>query len=323
MHVRVYSDHPGAELIAICDTDGERLKGIAETYRVKNYYTDFGELLENEEIQGVSIATPDFAHTEIAIEAARAGKQILLEKPMATTVEDCEKILSAVKAEGVKLMVDFHNRWNPPFFKAKKAIEEGELGEPVMAYARLSDTIMIPTKVIKWASKSSVEWFVGSHAVDLVQWLIADEVIKVYAVSSSKVLKGMGIDTPDFYQATLEFRNGATAIVENNWILPESAPNIIDFKLELVGTKGVIYADASHHRVLQKYTQESASYPDVIICPTIYGKPKGFAPESIRYFADCVIKDEKPMVTGEDGLAVTKIVCAILESAETGKPVML
>jgi len=219
--------------------------------------------------------------------------------------------------------VDFHNRWNPPFVNAKTSIEEGELGKPMLMYIRLNDTIFVPTCMLKWASKTEVAWFVGSHAVDLVRWLFADEVVKVYAVSRSEILKGMGVDTPDFYEAILEFKNGGVATVENCWILPDSLPTVVDFKCQIIGSEGSMYMDLSSHGVAQKYTKDDAAYPDMFVYPMIHGKPMGFGIESIRHFVDCVVNDKEPISTGEDGLAATKIITAIQESSQKGKPVNL
>ncbi|MBD3183945.1 gfo/Idh/MocA family oxidoreductase [Candidatus Poribacteria bacterium] len=323
-HARTYVGSRDVDLKAICDLNVDRAKKIAGKYGVKDYYTDHNELLSRDDIEAVAIATPDFAHTELAVSAAKAGKHILIEKPLATSVEDCEKILSAVKDAGdIKFMVDFHNRWNPPFVNARTAIDGGELGKPMLMYVRLNDTIFVPTEMLSWASKSEVAWFVGSHAVDLTRWLFDDEVCKVYAVSRSEVLKSRGVDTPDFYEAILEFKNGGVATVENCWILPDSLPTVIDFKCQVIGSEGAMYMDLSSNGVNQKYTKNEASYPDTLVYPSIHGKPTGFAIESIRHFIDCVVNDKEPMVNGKDGLEATRIISAIQESSKKGEPVYL
>lgn len=321
MHANVYSIHPEVEFKAVCDLREDRAKEIAQKYGAESYYTDYNKLLERDDIQAVSIATPDFAHTDIAVSALKAGKHVLIEKPLATSVEDCEKILAARGKQ--KLMVDFHNRWNPPFVSAKDSIIKGELGKPMIMYIRLNDTIFVPTHMLKWASKSEVIWFVGSHVIDLTRWMFDDEVCKVYAVSRSEVLKAKGVDTPDFYQAILEFKNGGVATIENCWILPDSLPTIIDFKCEIIGSEGAVYMDISSHNAMKKYTAEKASNPDLFVTPVIHNKQMGFAVESIRHFVDCVINDKEPIATGEDGLATTKIISAIRESSKKGEPVKL
>jgi len=320
LHARIYSSTEGAALGGVADLDESRAESVAQAYGTM-HYPSYHALLTDDLIKAVSIVTPDFAHAEIAIAAAEAGKHILVEKPLAMTVEDCQRVIDAAEHSGVKLMVDFHNRWSPPFFKAWESIRKGEIGQPQHVYFRLNDTIFVPTEMLSWAGKSTVEWFIGTHSIDTVRWLLEDEVSRVYAVSRSEVLKGMGIDTPDFYQATLEFRSGATAVVENSWILPKTTPNIIDLKCEVIGSKGALYLDTSHNRTLEKYTESEAVYPDFLVLPTIYGEQAGFAADSIRHFIDCVLHDREPRVTGQDGLEVTKIIQAIEESARTGLPV--
>lgn len=320
-HTATYASHPEAELTLVCDVNAARAQAIAQKFGAQGWTTDYREVLAHPATQAVSVVTPDFAHREIAVAAAQAGKHILCEKPLATTEKDCRAILEAAAQAGVKLMVDFHNRFNPPFLKVKGALEKGELGQPLMLYVRLNDTLFVPTKMLSWAGRSTVGWFLGSHAFDLVRWLCGSEVKRVYAVSRSVVLKQRGIDTPDFFQTTLELENGTTAQVENCWVVAESAPAIFDFKCELVGSQGTMYVDVSHHRMVQKYTLEEATYPDVIAGPEIYGKPTGFAIESIHHFVDCVLYDRQPLITGEDGLKATQIVLAMEESARSGQVV--
>jgi len=320
-HVRVYAAHPAVDLVAVCDVREDRAREMAQHYDVETVYTDYRDLLDDNRVSAVSIVTPDFAHTDLALAAAQAAKHVLIEKPLATTVKECEQIITEVKRAGIKFMVDFHNRWNPPFANIKSALENGELGEPMMIYCRLSDTIFVPTRMLSWAAQSSLLWFLGSHCVDLMLWLLQDEVKRVFSVSRSNVLVQRGISTPDFFQTVLEFKKGAVATMENCWILPESAPIVFDFKFEIVGSEGAAFADGSHHRMLQRYTKDEASYPDVAVCPDIHGKPTGFGTESIRHFVDCVLYDQEPMVTAQDGLKVTQVVCAIEQSARKGKAV--
>ena len=320
MHADTLASTAGVTVLGVADIVEERAKALAGKHGAKAY-TDYRELLADDGIHAVSVVTPDFAHTDILLAAAEAGKHILAEKPLATTVEECESIVTAAEQAGVKLMTDFHARWSPPFYKAWRAVQKGEIGEPQHAFYRLSDRIFVPTEMLSWAGKSTVMWFIGSHSIDTVRWLMDDEIVRVYAVSRSRVLKPMGIDTPDYYQTTLEFAGGATAVIENSWIMPNTMPNIIDLKLELVGSKGALYVDGSHHRTLEKYTETSADYPDVLVMPSIYDKQQGFAAESIRHFAECVMENREPMVTGQDGLIVTKVICAVEESVRTGQPV--
>lgn len=322
-HIRVLQAHPYAEVVAVCDSNLERAEKVAEQYGIKFATDDYREVIARDDVQSVSITTPDFAHVEPAIMALEQGKNVLLEKPMATTVEECERIKAAAESSKGKFMVDFHNRWSPPFYKAKEAIDTGELGELQMLSYRLNDSIFVPTKMLSWAGKSTVMWFIGSHSLDTLFWLLGEPLESVYACASRRVLKSMGIDTPDYYQMILNFRGGVAVMLENGWILPESTPSIIDLKCEIVGSEGVVYIDGSHHRMLQMYTADSAKYPDTFVLPTVYGDPGGFAAASIKHFVNCIVQDKTPMVGAEEGLEVTKAIIAIEESVLTGQPVSL
>jgi len=153
VHAQTYFDYEGSELICVCDLNEERARSIATRYHC-GYVTDIDKLAENPRIRGVSIATPDFAHTEPALKIIEAGKHVLIEKPLTTKVKEARKIVDEAKRRGVRVMVDFQNRWNPIFASAKQAVSEGKIGKPIMGYARLSNPLQVPLKMLSWASRS-------------------------------------------------------------------------------------------------------------------------------------------------------------------------
>jgi predicted dehydrogenase len=321
-HARVYSRYPGAELIAVCDQNEARAREVAERYGARTFYTDYTQLLADPEIKAVSIATPDFAHAEIALAAAQSGKHILCEKPLATTVEEAEAIIAAANDAGVKLMVDFHNRTNPPFVAARDSVRDGVIGTPSYAYIRLSNTTFVPLEMLSWADKSSALWFLGSHAVDIMRFILDDTVVRVQAVSRSGILQNLGVNAPDFHVAIAEFSRGTVVTFEHAWILPQSQPMVYDFKLELLGSEGAIYVDSSHHGAFTLHAGGHMSYGDVLgTAPTSDKRAGGFVSEAIARFADAVLYDLPVLATGEDGVAATRIVDAIKRSAEIGQPV--
>jgi predicted dehydrogenase len=321
-HCLAYSRLPGVKLAAVCDVNGARARAMAEKYGARAWYTDYQELLRDPAVQAVSIATPDFAHREIALAAARAGKHILCEKPLATTVADAQEIVDAARAAGVKLMVDFHNRVNPPFVAARQSIEVGAIGAPVYGYVRLSNTTFVPMEMLSWGSRSSALWFLGSHCVDLMRFLLDDTAQRVYAAARDGVLKARGVDTYDFHVAIVEFTRGAVVTIENAWILPRSQPMVYDFKLELLGSEGAIYANPSHHGALEIHAGGQMRYGDVLgITPTSDLRTGGFVLEAIARFVDALLYDRPVLATGEDGLEAVRIVSAIEESARLGRPV--
>jgi predicted dehydrogenase len=320
-HAEVYSTHPLAELKAICDIDREKARALAAQHGNPAVYGDFKSLIEDPEVDAVAVVTPDFAHCGPIVAAARAGKDVLVEKPLATTSEDLDKIAEAVARSGTRCMVDFHNRWSPPVVVARQSIAADELGRLVSAYVRLNDTIYVPTRMLSWAAQSSILWFLGSHTVDTLRFLSGDEVERVYAVARSGVLNARGIEVPDIYQAILEFRSGMIATTENNWIVPETNPSVNDYKVNILGSRGMISLDLTHSQLIEKFLEKSANHPDVLVAPCIHGKHPGFAYESIRTFVDCVSQDRQFPTTLEDGLRVSRVILAMFESAAKREPV--
>ncbi len=316
----VFAEHPGVELVAVCDLDASRAEALARAHGARPY-TDVERMFAAEALGAVGIATPDHAHRDVVIAAAEAGTAILVEKPLATTLQDAEAIAAVVRARGVRLMVDFHSRYSPPFNVAKGAIERGELGRLVSAYYRLNDTIEVPLRMLSWAAQSSVLWFLGSHAVDTLRWFTGSEVVRVYAREIRTVLAGLGHDMADGYQSLLEFESGVVASVENTWIVPRSHANINDIKVNLLGSEGMLDLDLTNHGVVRRFTAERMDYPDVFVLPKVHGRSVGFAHASIWDFCDRLISGAPFVVGLEDGVAVTKTVCAMLESSRVGQPV--
>lgn len=319
-HAEVYSTYPYSKLVAICDLNEERACSTAQKYNVDSY-TNYKEMLARDDIDAVGIVTPDFAHAEPVIAAAEAGKHILCEKPLATTREDAENIVKAVTANNVKLMIDYHNRWNPPVFKIKEDIMEGKLGKIISAYVRLNNIIYVPTEMLSWAAKSSIMWFLGSHSIDVLCWLIDSRVRRVFSVSQSEVLVKLGIDVPDVYQTILEFENGAIATTENSWILPNTNPYVNDYKLNITGEKGMFNMDFSHNSLLERFLPDKADHPDVLCKPIVQGKAVGLGYESIRDFIDRIYRNEPLVISLEESLRVTEVILAIFESAQKREPV--
>ena len=331
LHAKVYASTPGARLAAVCDANGERARQVGGACGAAQIYTDYRELLADQTVQAISIVLPDFLHREAVVAAAEAGKHILVEKPLATTEEDGRAMIEAARSAGVTLFVDFHNRWNPLFNHLKQALDDGELGDPQLVYYRLSDTLFVPTQMLKWAGQSTVAWFLASHCLDTLLWLMnarghvrgeaGDTVERVYCVTRSRLLQTqLGVSTPDFYQTTLEWKSGLVTQVENCWILPEGGPSIVDIQCEFVGSKGAMVINAARSGAVDKHTDKT-NYPDAFVMPTVQGQPAGFGAESIRHFARSIINGQKPLVDGEDGLAVTRLILKMEESARTRQPV--
>lgn len=320
-HIRIYQAHPFVSVNAVCDQNAALAEETGKKYGIPNWFSDYREMLEKADIDAVAIVTPDFSHCEIAVAAAQAKKDILIEKPLATTAEEVRIMVEAIEKNGVRAMVDLHNRFSPPFHAVYQAIQRGELGEPYSGYFRLNDIKWVATDLLPWAADSSIMWFLGSHSLDTLRWLFQDDVKRVYCVSRAGVLQEMGVDTTDVYLTTLEFSKGAVVQMENGWITPNGNPCVNDIKCNITGTKGMISIDASNHNLIQQYTEDKVIVPDIIVQNSIFGQPKGFAFESIRAFVDCVLSGKEFPVTVYDAANTTLTILAIMESAKTRTPV--
>lgn len=318
VHVETYHQYDKTDLAVVCDLDEKKAKKASEKYGCK-YTLDSEEIAQNPEIEVVSIATPDFAHHDIALQMINAGKHVLIEKPLTTKVAEAEEIVKAAKAKDVKMMTDFQNRWNPPFIAAKNAIERGELGKPVMISAKLANTTKVPFEFLKWSGKSGPEWFLFPHIIDLVRWLVDQEPRKVFAVGRKEVLKSHGIDAYDAIQAEIIF-DDCFGVFETSWILPPNMTNALEFKVDFLGTKGKFSA-VPHYNGIEISGAGGSYQPFNLGWQETFGVKDGFFIEPIRHFVDAIYYDRKLITKPEDGVIVTKTIDAILRSLETGNVV--
>jgi len=317
-HALALTTHARARLELICDQDADRARRAGERFGCA--WTTSLDAVAASDVEAVSIATPDHLHRDPAVVMLGAGKHVLVEKPLATSVADGLLMVTAAEKAGVHLMVDFHARWHPLFMGARDYVERGELGAPVMAYARLSDTIHVPTEMLPWAGRSGPEWFLFPHTMDIVRWLFGREPVEVYAKGYRGVLDGMGIPCWDAIHALVEFTGGAFCTFETSWIVPASYSNVVDNRLTLYGEKGGL--EIRNEPNLWAFTDRFHT-PFSSESVTRYGKAWGFQYEPIRYFVDCIADGHTPEVSGRDGLMVTAMIEATLRSLAEKRPVAI
>jgi predicted dehydrogenase len=207
-------------------------------------YTDWKEMIDKEDVDGVTVVTPDFLHKEMALYALNAGKHVLVEKPLDVTVEGCEEITSLAEDKGLLLEVDFHKRHDPAHLLMRDKIMAGELGKIQYGYAHMEDKIEVPRDWLKsWAAKSSPNWFLGIHFYDLVRWMIGSNAVSVYATGRKGKLEEIGIGGWDAIQAHVQFENDAQVTFQTSWVLPDGFEAIVNQGVRLVGTEGVLECD--------------------------------------------------------------------------------
>lgn len=322
-HAAILSEYSAVKLTGVCDVNRAKAEALAAKFGLpaEYVYSDHKDMLANCPIDAVSIVTPDFLHREFAVDAANAGKHILLEKPMATTRRDVMDVMEAIGRNGVRMMVDLHNRFSPPFAVAKASLDTGEIGEPYSAYFRLNDAKWVATDMLPWAAQSSILWFLGTHSLDTLRWFFSDEVEQVYSVSRKGVLAASGVDTEDIFQTILEFRHGGIATMENGWITPNTHPCVNDIKFNITGTRGMFNLDLSNSQMIEKFTEKKSERPDVLVNHFVHGRAAGFAYQSIRHFVDRLIDSKPFLISPEDAANTSLAIIAILESARTHKTV--
>ena len=317
VHLQGYTEHPKAELKLICDVNAKALRKAARTYKVPAATADYRDVVNDPSIDAVSVATPDFLHREIVCALLKAGKHVLCEKPLATSLRDAAAMVKAAKAARRHLMVDFHNRFNPPFIEAKGRVGTPSFGEPLMAQAHMANPLSVPMKMLSWASKSGPQWFLFPHVIDLVCWLFDRRVERVTAVGRKGVLKAKGIDTYDTVQALLEFKD-CSATVHTSWVLPNSTPIICLFGVSLFGTLGQMDITPIGHEI-------SAAAPKQFVTPVVgalvdaHGEKTGWMYSPVNHFVNRLLDGAKPMVTPEEGFHNTAVICAIEKSIRTRK----
>jgi predicted dehydrogenase len=253
---RVLKLCPQVELAALCDLDRERLEKSGKEFVVSGLYERYSEMLDGEKLDAVAVATPDPLHTNPVVDSLTKGCHVLVEKPMATSLKDAEEIYRVVRKTGKKLQVNFNHRWLSPYHKAKEMVLSGELGEPVVGYARKNNPIYVPTEMIKsWSGRTTPAWFLSCHDIDLMTWWFDADPVEAYAKGAKKVLVAKGFDTYDAIQALVTYEGGKFATYEAVWIYPNSSPYMPDSFMELIGSAGTLHLDRQAEAV-DAMTQE-------------------------------------------------------------------
>jgi predicted dehydrogenase len=285
-------------------------------------YRDASELAADPNVDAVLVATPDDVHRDPAIAALEAGKPVLIEKPLATSSDDARAILAAAHSARVKAMTLFNHRWVPAYWQAKERIAGGELGEPVLAYARKNDTIEVPTEMLSWAADTTPSWFLSSHDIDLVCWYFEAAPVEVYATEVRKVLQARGIDTPDAIQAQVRFADGSVATFEACWTYPNTFPTMTDSFVELILTRGAIHLDRKREQI-EIASERRFEYPRNLLVNRVGGRPSGSTYGAVTHFVDAVLDGGDPLVTLESSVRVTQVLEAIHRSCESGASVRI
>jgi predicted dehydrogenase len=274
IHADTLADMAGIELTALSTRRPERLNELADKYDVAGRYTDYQELLADRSVDAVSITTHIHDHRDLAIDALRAGKHVLLEKPMAPTVEDCDRIIQAARESDGLLMAGHICRFDPRVALAKQAIDEGRLGRILSMHARRN-----LSRAIGEANLDKISALMGDgiHDADLMLWFTGAAPVSVYA---QEVHPG-ACKYPDCAWAMMRLDSGAVGVVESIWHLPNSTPFAIDARMEIIGTEGALYVNCGQAG-LEIHAADGLSIPDTMYWPTVFGERFGVLRAELR-----------------------------------------
>ncbi len=295
-HVRVFSEMLNVEIVAVCDLDLERARSTASRYGVKNYYRDVEEVLRKHDLDAVSICTPSISHAEIARKCLEAGLHVFVEKPLASTLDECLTIIETAKSQGKWVMTGFIERFNPATRKAKNMLECGEIGEAIMGHGR---------RIGWWPERIGDVGVVKDtaiHDIDLARYFFNSDPDTVYAKGGRYRHKA----AEDHVQAILSF-NDKTVFIEANWLTPRKKR-----ELYITGSDGVM----SIHFLTQQIILEKS---DIIVEPIMkYEEP---LKNELSYFVESILEKRKPYPDEIDGAKAIAIAEAIIESMEKNKVV--
>lgn len=336
MHLDSYQKHDGATIYAVCDLNEERAKQVAEKYGATKVYTDYNELLADSEVEAVSICTWNNTHAEISIAALRAGKHVLVEKPLCRTVEEALAVQKAVEETGNLLQVGYVRRYDSNAQMLRDMVDKGEFGE--LYYAKASNLRRLGnpggwfSDIERSGGGPLID--IGVHAIDLCWYMMGrPKVVSVSANTYKKLGNRANIKNLSHYKAAdydatkntvedlanamIRFENGASIMVDVSFTLHAKKD---EASIKLYGEKGGFEIDPNLVIVSEKN--------DTIlnIVPQTDSDKFEFVSafqNEINHFIDCVTNNKQPISPVADGVEMMKILCAIYESAAKGAEVRL
>jgi UDP-N-acetylglucosamine 3-dehydrogenase len=315
-HCEALSGIPHVELHALCTRTESRLKEVARTFGVKKTYSDYNQLLADPEVDAVSVVTMWDQHVAPAVASLKAGKHLFLEKPMASTVKDCEAIIRAAKATDKYFMVGHICRFNPRYAAAKMEIAAGKIGKIVSMYARRNIPAFVGASVLPKIGPIIGD---GVHDTDLMLWYSGAKIVSAYA----QTVNVRKLKNPDLGWTMYRFDSGAIGVLEDTWFLPDTTAFQIDERMEIIGTEGSIHIHETHPN-LSIVDKTGWHSPDTTYWPLLHGVRAGALREELSYFSTCVLEGRKPtVITAEESAAAVRACLAAEKSAATNKLVKL
>ncbi|NPV09557.1 MAG: Gfo/Idh/MocA family oxidoreductase [Anaerolineae bacterium] len=321
-----------AELVAVCDIDEPKAREFSAKYGSVPVYTDYIQMLEEAGLEAVSICTPSGLHSEMTIEAADRGVNVLCEKPMAITLEQMDAMVEAVNRTGIKAEVVFQRRTSPLSQKVREAVQRGDLGQMVLGDAYLK-YYRSPAyyKSADWRATWALDgggalMNQGVHGVDLLLWIMGSPVKTVFGKAEAKV---RDIEVEDTAVAVLTFENGAYGVIEGTTSCNPGETTTF----ALHGDRGtIIFGDKGLEKWAVAPSREEVAQPVEVQIeeqPALLSSadPRAVAVQGHRFHVDdlarAIRENKKPFVTVEEARAAVELILAIYQSARTGREVVM
>ncbi|WP_078548569.1 Gfo/Idh/MocA family protein [Litchfieldia alkalitelluris] len=317
-HLPEYAFNPNVEIVAVCDSNEERVKMVAEKYSVKAY-TKYQELLSSGEVDAVSVCTPNYLHAPISIAALEAGVHVLCEKPMATSNEEADAMIAAAEKSGKKLMIAHNQRFVKSHQKARQLIESGEIGK-IYSFR----TAFGHGGPEGWSVDGKESWFfnkekafigamgdLGVHKTDLLRYVLGEEIVEVGAFVETSAKDFADVD--DNAVCVLKTESGIIGTLAASWAYVSKEDN----STIIYGEKAILRLEdnPTYSLIVQYATGEVVNYE----LGQIQSNAEGGQNNShvIEKFVDCVLNDKEPLINGEEGKKSLAVILAALKSKET------
>jgi len=330
IHIESYHRFvPDAEVVGVFARKRARAQAFAKKHHIARSFADLDEAIRESDADVVDVCLPNFLHYRAVLAAAKAGKHVIIEKPLAMTLEEADEMIASCKAAKVKLMYAEELCFAPKYERVRKLANEGAFGKIYM---------------LKQAEKHSgphSDWFydinqsgggvimdMGCHGLAWFRWMLGGcpKAVSVLAHMQTGLLHKGRTRGEENSIVIVEFEGGAIGVAENSW----AKHGGMEDYAEVYGTGGVCYADLFQGNAAQTYSEKGYGY-----AMEKAGSTKGWTftifeeafnqgyPQELKHFIECVREDAQPVVTGEDGRAVLELIYAAYESARTGRKVPL
>ncbi|MGM0836148.1 MAG: Gfo/Idh/MocA family protein [Bacillota bacterium] len=318
-HLPEYHANQNVELVALCDIVQERAEHASEQYGGK-VYTDYKEMIDREELDIVSVCTPNYLHAPVSIYASKADVNVLCEKPMATSKEEADEMIAAAKESGKKLMIAHNQRFVPSHQKARQLIESGDVGK-IYSFR----TAFGHPGPEGWSVDGKDSWFfrkeeafigamgdLGVHKSDLMRYLLGEEIVEVGAFIETSAKQNTDVD--DTAVCALKTENGIVGTLAASWSYKREDNSTI-----IYAEKAVLRLedDPTHSLVVQYATGETVRYELGKIQSNESGGQTGS--QVIDHFVASIIEDTEVLVDGNEGKNSLMVILGALESNETKK----